>query len=217
MSILSWISARFFGVTPDAPGVYRIRNRRNEKAYIGSTKYAIYLRVQEHIKELSAGTHHNHLLQKDWDRYGPTAFVFEVMENVDDLLRLEERELYWQKHIPAGKSYVLQLASPTRRRKGGYFMPSNVQYTDTMHPAVLIYAMAWAVYGNGDFVFEQARIEGLFSDRKGDAKRAAAFLVEKYRSEACPPVAPVTDDWIIKLLALQKGKPPAVPLLIPMP
>lgn len=107
MSILSWI----FGIRPNSPGIYRIRNKRNGKVYIGSTRRSIRIRLEEHISRLDSGTHPNYLLQLDWDAYGYKAFAFEIMENTDPL-QTETRELYWQLRVPSNKSYMLKLAQP---------------------------------------------------------------------------------------------------------
>jgi GIY-YIG catalytic domain len=209
VGILTWL----FGIRPDGPGVYRIRNRKNNKVYIGSTRRTIRVRLQEHVEDLHAGVHHNHLLQADWIAYGQRAFAFEVMEAVDNDVQMESRELYWQRRIPEGKSYVLQIAQPARRRRGGFFMPVNIAYTDNMPLPDLLYALAWAVYDDGAFVFEiDPNICALFDKR---AKEAVIKIATAYRKAARPPVAPVTHDWTIRLLALQRNVTTPTPIPLP--
>lgn len=63
-------------------GVYQIRNLNNGRVYIGSAK-RFKQRYSDHIKSLIKGTHHNKYLQNDFNKCGPDAFVFEVLEVVE--------------------------------------------------------------------------------------------------------------------------------------
>jgi len=56
-------------------GIYQIRNTRNGKIYIGSTKN-FDVRKKEHFNSLKNGKHHSLLLQRGFDRE-PKVFVFE--------------------------------------------------------------------------------------------------------------------------------------------
>jgi group I intron endonuclease len=73
-------------------GVYMIRNMRNGKKYIGSTKNAVSRKL-EHFKDLSAGKHHSTYLQNAWDaEKNPSTFSFIIFIFCEekDLLRLEQ-------------------------------------------------------------------------------------------------------------------------------
>ena len=63
----------------DVAGVYRIINSLNGKYYIGSSSN-IRTRFGQHLKMLSSGNHHNHLLQDDFDIYGAAYFSFEILK-----------------------------------------------------------------------------------------------------------------------------------------
>lgn len=76
-----------------ASGVYAIRNKVNGKVYVGSSR-VISRRWRRHRWHLRNGCHHSILLQRAWDKYGETAFQFEVLEEVD-LGLLLEREQHW--------------------------------------------------------------------------------------------------------------------------
>lgn len=65
------------------PGVYRIRNAVNGRAYVGSSARCLFARLLAHFRDLERGGHHNAHLQYAWLRYGASAFVFEVVEVVD--------------------------------------------------------------------------------------------------------------------------------------
>src|SRR6266700_6394202 len=79
---------------PATPGIYRITCIVTKKIYIGS---AINLRArwQNHCAYLRQNKHHNPKLQNAWNKYGPDAFVFEVLEIVLIPDLLTAREQYW--------------------------------------------------------------------------------------------------------------------------
>lgn len=82
----------------EQPVIYRILNVATEAFYIGSTRH--YLRRKwEHVDGLKNGRHHCARLQAAWAQYGPDAFVFEVLEVVEDVEQLLHAEEVWlQKH-----------------------------------------------------------------------------------------------------------------------
>jgi hypothetical protein len=63
-------------------GVYRIRNTRSEKSYIG---FSIDLtsRINRHKSELKFGSHRNVELSEEWISLGESAFEFEVLDKLD--------------------------------------------------------------------------------------------------------------------------------------
>src|SRR5215468_7946604 len=77
-----------------ASGIYRIKNVVSGRVYIGS---AVNLpsRWKLHRSLLRRGKHHSRSLQRSWCKHGATAFVFELIEPVDDRKRLIEREQFW--------------------------------------------------------------------------------------------------------------------------
>lgn len=72
-------------------GIYQIRNLVNGKVYIGSS-CEIGKRFCQHKWLLGIGKHHSPYLQNAWNKYGPDAFVFEVLENCseEDVLKREQ-------------------------------------------------------------------------------------------------------------------------------
>jgi group I intron endonuclease len=63
--------------------------------YVGSSK-DIHRRWKEHVRELNKGIHHSPHLQRAWDKYGRSDFVFEIVEIVSEknlLLLVEQRYL----------------------------------------------------------------------------------------------------------------------------
>ncbi len=74
-------------------GIYLIKNKINNKKYVGST-INFKKRWGQHISALNKNSHDNSYLQKSWNKYGMDNFEFSVIEEViiNDLL---EREQYY--------------------------------------------------------------------------------------------------------------------------
>ena len=90
-------------------GIYRITNRVSGGIYVGSAK-ATNRRITTHKVALNAGKHKNQKLQRAWDKYGADAFVFEVIEHVDDLNALVKREQHWIDHYKAAETVMYNIA-----------------------------------------------------------------------------------------------------------
>lgn len=78
----------------NSAGIYVIRNTLNGKRYVGSAK-SFKVRFRTHRKYLRAGRHHSNKLQRAWTKYGEAAFLFEIIEIVEDQTQLREREQHW--------------------------------------------------------------------------------------------------------------------------
>lgn len=74
-------------------GIYRIRNLKTGRSYIGSSRN-IPKRWAQHRCDLRAGRHHCVYLQRSWNKYGEEAFVFEVEESCKSK-DLKEREKHF--------------------------------------------------------------------------------------------------------------------------
>jgi len=91
-------------------GVFQVRNTANEKVFLGSS-----LNLDGSLNRnrfmLTAGSHFNKAMQKDWNIFGPDKFVFEILEtvkvkddenfNLDDELTLLE-QIWLEKLKPVG-------------------------------------------------------------------------------------------------------------------
>ena len=99
------------------PGVYSVTCLANGWVYIGSTQ-SIRMRWKTHKSHLRNGRHNIPQLQADWDKYGPDAFICEVVTVVPENEERRDRE---QEHIDArwghGKFYNL---SPSARDNTGH-------------------------------------------------------------------------------------------------
>lgn len=61
--------------------IYQIRNKNNNKIYIGSTKN-FHKRKLRHINDLRNNKHHNIYLQRCWNKTkNESIYVFEIIEN----------------------------------------------------------------------------------------------------------------------------------------
>lgn len=72
-------------------GIYKITNLINNKVYIGQSD-RLNEREREHFYRLARNEHHNEHLQKSYNKHGKYNFIFECVEETDDL---DNRELYW--------------------------------------------------------------------------------------------------------------------------
>jgi hypothetical protein len=91
---------RQYKESPKAAGVFLIKNLANGKGLLGSS-LNLHGPLNKHRFMLSTGAHDNRELQQDWNAFGPTAFTFEILQEVqvkdspdfsldDELTLLEE-------------------------------------------------------------------------------------------------------------------------------
>ena len=71
--------------------VYKIANKENGKAYIGSTGNP-EKRWVAHRSELRRGIHPNQILQRAWQKYGEDSFEFIILERLEGSEEMVERE-----------------------------------------------------------------------------------------------------------------------------
>lgn len=74
-------------------GIYQIRNIINNKVYIGSAKN-LYDRRARHWYDFRKG-HYNLKLRRAFNKYGIDAFVFEIIELIEDISLLLVREQHY--------------------------------------------------------------------------------------------------------------------------
>ena len=94
-------------------GIYSIRNKCNNKIYIGSSKN-IHSRISEHILDLNKDIHQNDYLQRSWNKYGEVNFELMIIELCEFDILLD-REQYWMDFL---KSY---------NRKYGYNLQKDAK------------------------------------------------------------------------------------------
>jgi len=75
-------------------GIYRLRNTLNNCCYVGSS-CDLKGREHSHRYHLNKGNHHSIKLQRAWVKYGAESFVFEVIEDIDNVDMLVNREQHF--------------------------------------------------------------------------------------------------------------------------
>lgn len=72
-------------------GIYIIRNKKENKKYVGSTNGGRD-RWKQHKEGLTKGTHHSRYLQRAWDKHGEDAFEFVFIEEcIPEMLLIREQ------------------------------------------------------------------------------------------------------------------------------
>lgn len=79
--------------------VYMIKNKINNKMYIGSS-VNYKRRWSQHKWYLNNGNHANKHLQNAWNKYGKENFVFKVIEECKDELQFEREQYYIDRYNP---------------------------------------------------------------------------------------------------------------------
>lgn len=79
---------------PNVPGIYCIRHISTNRRYVGSA-CRLMTRQSDHFSALKRGKHHSGRMQRAWDKYGHEAFLFEVLEYVENRSELIIREQHW--------------------------------------------------------------------------------------------------------------------------
>lgn len=74
--------------------VYQIKNKINNKIYIGSTSN-LNKRWDTHIRRLNNNKHHSRYLQNAWNKYGKDCFVFEILETFQSKKEMLDCEQKW--------------------------------------------------------------------------------------------------------------------------
>lgn len=88
-------------------GIYKIINVVDNKFYVGSA-VSFSRRKTRHFSELRTQAHNNSKLQNAWNKHGEAAFIFAIVEEVQDKALLLEVENRWlKKHV--GKEYCYNI------------------------------------------------------------------------------------------------------------
>ena len=98
--------------------IYQIKNKVNNKIYIGSTTN-LERRWENHIHQLKNNIHHSIKLQKAWNKYGDDNFEFSIIEefnsdNEDD--KYIKEQYYLDLYEPyTDKGYNMSAVADTRK------------------------------------------------------------------------------------------------------
>ena len=100
-------------------GIYVIKNKINEKIYIGSS-VNIKQRISAHKSLLKRNNHWNDHLQSSWDLYGEENFDFSILEETkkDELILLEREQFWVDYYKSATQECGYNFASNVERHSG---------------------------------------------------------------------------------------------------
>ena len=104
-------------------GIYGIRNTLNNKLYVGKTK-CFYKRCHQYLYEIKRQNfnHINSYFLNSINKYGLNNFEFYVIEYIDDLELISDRELYWIEYYN------------TTNNKKGYNLRKDSSTSMIVHP-----------------------------------------------------------------------------------
>lgn len=135
-------------------GVYKIENINNGKKYIGSSK-DIEKRFYQHKRELKNKTHHSVKLQHAWSKAkNKDIFLFDVIEVVDDIGALKEREQYYVDLFDAyhsGYNCSLKVDNPRYakktldKKKKASMIPKLREEFNILYDSERFYLRAWSL------------------------------------------------------------------------
>lgn len=78
----------------NVPAIYRIRNTKTRKIYIGSS-ITLHKRISRHAWELDKNVHSNSHLQRSYNLYGKYSFFIDVLEYCEPNVDIISREQFW--------------------------------------------------------------------------------------------------------------------------
>lgn len=116
-------------------GIYKIVNIVTNKAYVGSGAI-IKGRWSHHRHGLRKGNHGNAYLQRSWNKHGEENFKFEILEFVEDKLKMPEKEYEWMiklnSLIPTGYNIAVLTNSGYTHNEVSRAKMSIIQKNKTM-------------------------------------------------------------------------------------
>lgn len=107
-------------------GIYQIKNKVNNKIYIGSSK-DIYKRWRHHIADFKANRHCNKYFQASWDKYGEDNFEFLILERVTNLEDLKDIEQQYLLKLNPFKENGYNLCRTTESYTFGYKLSEDTK------------------------------------------------------------------------------------------
>lgn len=110
-------------------GVYRIRNTINGRLYVGSSTTAIAYRFAKHKLLLRQGRHHSVTLQRAWNKYGESAFAFEIVENFEARFCVAQEQVFIDWWKSANPRFGYNICPTAGSQRGIKRTPEQIEKT----------------------------------------------------------------------------------------
>ena len=111
-------------------GIYQIKNKVNNKIYIGSAA-SFYYRWAEHKFLLRKQNHSNYHLQNAWNKYGEDSFEFFIVEECPEDKLIEKEQYYFDKLKP--EYNICKIAGNTSGYKFTEKQKQKLEWFETAH------------------------------------------------------------------------------------
>ena len=114
-------------------GIYSITSKNNGKVYVGQS-IDINKRWKGHLSHLKHNKHYSQDLQDTYNKYGEEDLIFKVLEEVNDVNLLTEKEKYWMDNInPEFNAYCT--GNQTRKENS-----KNYSYNKKLNNYIVYYS-----------------------------------------------------------------------------
>lgn len=100
-------------------GIYIIKNLVNNKVYVGSS-IDLSSREYKHFWMLNKGIHDNQYLQKSYNKYGSSSFIFEIVKYCDYSKLIEDENNFIDFYQSNNLDYGYNLAKVNDFRRNTY-------------------------------------------------------------------------------------------------
>lgn len=194
-------------------GIYRILHASTDKSYIGQS-VDIRSRWKTHRGDLNRGTHRNRHLQRAWDKYGPEAFEFEIMEFVPYRANLDAFENHYIRLYNAcedGYNLAEEARGPksvseeTRRKKHEASMGEKNPFYGKRHTPETLTKLR-----GREFTEEHRKKMSAAARSRVVSPEAKARMSEAQTARRCNEAkTPVSDDTRQKLSKSSLGRRPS--------
>ena len=200
-----------FGRYDKVSGIYFIECVKNKKMYVGSTNNFI-IRLECHRSELRGGYHGNDFLQRAWKKYGEESFIIGILERVENIDDLLNREQYYIDKIKP----EFNLCSEVRRHNFSEYSKKKLsdsrkllfstgKLKPSVETAVIQYSLSGEYINEYKSITEAYRQTGICDDlifkcTSFKAKQAKGFI---WRKKSCTkPVLPTrkSKEFHIKVI-----------------
>jgi len=190
----------------NSPGVYLITCTVTNKRYVGCSK-DIRKRWAWHRYHLKMNKHHNQHLQRAYNKYGPDAFVYTILE-LTEKVSCFERETYY---IESLKPEYNMLKNDYTSADGWLHNEADEAYVEekiAIDPMVLFFRRDWLTEDELIALIDNGRQEQKGLNREERALRAISWEVQhgyvsqKKLIRLCKEVGWTYQDYCDKLALL---------------